>query len=140
MVTGTVISIERVTFIDNLVHRYSNWYKLKRAVAWLIRFKKWIMNRRTGLKLNENLSVEEIKLALLEIMKHIQKSVFSHEIDTLQRCQTLKKTSVLQKLEPSLDECGVLCVVEHLENAPISKGFKHQIILPRSRWVEPDKN
>ena len=63
---------------DKLLKRYSCWLRLKRAVAWLLRFKTWLLDHRQ-MKTQEGLQVHEVQTAEKVIMSFIQKKHFNEE-------------------------------------------------------------
>ena len=70
--------------INNLIARYSSWYALKRAVAWIL-CAKWLLCIR-ALKLTDantlvvkSLSVKELQDAKAAIVCHTQQNAFHEE-------------------------------------------------------------
>ena len=82
-----------------MIQRYSSWYKLKRGVAWLIRFKEFIKNKlysRRGLNnpldarlLPKELSLEDIRTAEVELIKYVQRVSFPQVLDAQKRSSSL---------------------------------------------------
>ena len=138
--------------LSSLIERHSSWERLKRAVAWLHRFKTWFIERYSRSLVNSKvkstanrgiLSVHEMKEAEREIIKHTQRISFPEVIQALQRTgslqhlrqatselKNLKITNHMRKLHPLLDEMGILRVGGRLENALIDYDAKHPVILP----------
>ena len=56
--------------LGSLIEHYSTWWKLLRAIAWLIRFKNFLRNKSTS---DENLSVSVIQEAERVIVQHVQR-------------------------------------------------------------------
>ena len=115
--------------IDNLIARYSSWYKLKRAVAWVLRVKQLLRMRslkQTDTLAGKPLSVKELQSAEVAIVRHIQKATLDHE---------QLKSSHLQKLSPMTSNQGILCVGGRLTNANIKHQAKHPWILPNNHHV-----
>lgn len=100
------------------------WYRLKVSVAWLLRFKRYLLDKYRRSQSSSNrvevpkgeLSVKEVHEAEREIIKNIQNEVFKTEIDVLKK-QTLSckkgdyskgshlpKSSSIQRLCPFLKE------------------------------------
>ena len=72
---------------DSLVYHYSSWYGLKKALAWLSRFKNYLLYR-TGKIAKEDvkrgeLSVREIQNAEVEVIKYVQRLFFPRELNAL---------------------------------------------------------
>ena len=139
--------------LSKLIERYSSWDRLRRAVAWLLRFKTLFIERYRGGSFNIRpqcslekgpvLSVEEVQFAEREVIKHVQRLSFSDVIRTMQRISSskpsrkatselkcLKMPAYMRKLHPLLDDVGILRVGGRLENALITYEAKHPIILP----------
>ncbi|XP_078351492.1 uncharacterized protein LOC144636211 [Oculina patagonica] len=140
-------------FLSRLFHQYSSWDKLRKAFAWLLRFKNWSVQRHRGLSVNSSssvsqsprgeLSVDEVRVAEMEIIRHLQKLSFPKAFEALRRIsrnqvsarqvkphlRKLKSALPLRKLCPVLDGYGILRVGGRLENAGINFDAKHQIVL-----------
>ena len=73
--------------LDSMIQRYSSWYKLKRALAWLLRFREYIQRklypRQDALPQGE-LSLEELKSAELHIIRYAQRLSFPEIFDAFQ--------------------------------------------------------
>ncbi|CAG2247208.1 unnamed protein product [Mytilus edulis] len=91
--------------IDNLLGYFSDWIKLRRAIAWFRRFKIYCRNRYLGHHLpcnSGNLNVTELREATDEILAHVQMSYFSDEITNLKKAKPVKKGSRIASLNPVL--------------------------------------
>ncbi|XP_037792073.1 uncharacterized protein LOC119587407 [Penaeus monodon] len=94
--------------VDELLARYSSWYALQRAVAWLRRFSAWIKEGRPRLEKSE-IKVTELQSARTAIIKYVQRVHFRDDIETLCNGKLTKK-SRLYRLEPMLDDQCVIRV------------------------------
>ncbi|XP_077971336.1 uncharacterized protein LOC120346540 [Styela clava] len=56
---------------------------LKKASAWMIRFKDYLHKKKKDYKCNEKLEVEELRVAGDDILKYIQRQEFGEVIDAL---------------------------------------------------------
>ena len=55
--------------LQRLIHRYSTWDRLKRAIAWILRYKRYLRARKTKNTVdNQSLTVQEIAEAEKEIL------------------------------------------------------------------------
>ncbi|XP_046556878.1 uncharacterized protein LOC124266109 [Haliotis rubra] len=129
---------------DQLLKNYSSWYRLKKAVAWILRLKKCLMDRVNEKQVNgkqktklslEPLSVSEMKHAEMAIIKYVQRSAFPVEVEFLMNARPVKKSSPIHPLEPFLDQDGILCVGGRLQNAPIPDKSQHLMILPKGHPI-----
>ena len=92
-------------------------------------------------------TVEELRNAEEKIIKFIQREVFSNELKALKsiplnnepetregmklRKSEMKKKSDLYRLDPFLDEHGILRVGGRIREASLAYEVKHPVILPR---------
>ena len=120
--------------IEDLINRYSDWFKLQRALAWLQRF---IMYCRRQKLSNEyelkrgDLVVTEIQNATHAILKYVQRVHFHQELEHLEKGKPVMKKSRLAMLNPILTN-GIIRmsgrqIPQQHERAPI--------ILPHSDHV-----
>ena len=158
-------AISQTNSLDDLCLRFSSWYQLQKAFAWLLRFKLYVQNRfgkPYSKKLSaDSLDVDELKLATLEIIKIVQSQVFSRELRYLKE---IKAKSTRDKIKQSPQTIisrnpsssnrftfegyvsplrklnpvlidGILCVGGRLEEASIEHDAKHPTILPSKHHV-----
>ncbi len=97
------------------------------------------------------ISVIELQSAEKSIVRIVQLEHFAEELQVLQKLKVtgeivdrdvtrernndIIKTSSLYRLDPYLDEEGVLCVGGRIDRANIPRDIKHPIILPRKSHV-----
>ena len=121
---------------------FSNWFRLKRAVAWILRYKSWLLEKvkRSQMllksKISRRIDVEEIKEAEDAIIKCVQKECFVQELQCLQSSEgVVKKSSSLRRLDPVIKN-GLICVGGRLKHAPYEyEHMKHPAILPKRHHV-----
>ena len=141
--------------LNSMIQRFSSWYKLKRGIAWLLRFIKSLQFR---LSLPKNLtswpdtwfppkqlSVDDINTAEIQLIKYVQRSSFPQIMAILKRKTPAKQQKFelkcsepfgpIYKLRPWLDQSGILRVGGRLENALIDYEAKHQTLLPYNHHV-----
>ena len=105
---------------------------MKRIICYLTRF---------STKFKGKLTVEEMNLAEIKIIKMVQNTNFSIEIQKFQKNKQIEKGN-LTALIPFLDEKGIMRVGGRLSNSRLSYNSKHPIILPAITpfKTEADKN
>ena len=116
---------------------FSSWVKLFRSVAWLNRFKCYIMIRfsRRYKKITLNiglLSVHEVKAVEEDIVRIVQNETFSDELQLLNKLtneQLLPKSNTLFKLNPVIIN-GILRIKSRLINCELKGDFRQPIIMP----------
>ncbi|XP_057677992.1 uncharacterized protein LOC130907200 [Corythoichthys intestinalis] len=125
---------EQRSLLDRL-QNFSDWNRTVQAIARLKRLAKQL----TGLKTrsNDTTTVEERKDAEQFIIKMVQEEVFRDEIKSLKRAKDLQrnKSFELHKLNPFMDNQGILRVGGRLTQSTLHPHIKHPAILPRGHHV-----
>ena len=129
-------------------HRVSSWHRLKKSIAWFLRYRD---NLRRLAKLKKSrksiryvqmkdmcfITVEEMQIVEIEILKNVQRYHFPEEFEVLGKSKNdtcVRKSSFLRSLDPIFVD-GLLRVGGRLASAPIPLESKHQIILPKKDHV-----
>lgn len=140
--------------IAKIIERFSSWSHLKRAVAWLLRYKTSLQRLSKKRKAGKSVEIQstsaiipinvtELKNAETEILKHVQRQCFREEYDLLNQVnqqtntreqKVLKKSSSILKLDPMLGD-ALIRVGGRLRRAPINSDAKHPVILPKNHHV-----
>ena len=146
-----------ISFINNLIicvmkeYFILNWFKAKRAVATCTKFKTRLQQRLAKRPPSitapvdysqfKSAMVEELNQAEIVIIKLVQADAFQEELNTLNalkgnsqestRSRSMKRTSPLFRLDPFIDDEGVLRVGGRLRQAKLLNSIKHPVILPR---------
>ena len=137
--------VSMVTDEENVLQKYlssfSSWFKLKRAVAWLLRFRQYLLTRKrspqevNGLK-KSPLTVSELKHAEKSVIAFVQRECFPDVVQALKGSKgtPVKLSGNLVKLCPMLKD-GILRVGGRLREAPLQEDVKHPMILPSDHHV-----
>ena len=143
--------------LERLISHFSSWWKLRRAVAWLLRLSahlraKLQLKRIVGTQMEplemieemlpRQLTVEELGEAEKIILQRVQIVEFPDELKTVisqgdkkeSKKLAKKKGSAFRQLNPFV-EGGLLRVGGRLNNACINNDSKHPIILPSKHRV-----
>lgn len=80
------------------------------------------------------LSIEELRIAELEIIRFCQKGRFPAEISSLEKGEAVKRNSHIYKLNPVLKD-GVLRVGGRLSRAAMPEDSKHPVILSKDLHI-----
>ena len=121
---ASIVIQPQVTLQDRF-DRYSSWYKLKCAIAWIIKLKNYLMKRYVTRQ--KSLTVSDVEGSEIEIIKQFQAYAF-HEISIVQAKKRLPKSSKLAKLQPFIDSVGILRVGGRIQKAPVNYESRHPII------------
>ena len=114
--------------LDELINHYSSFYRLKKALCWLVR----VMHRpRNGMNesSNEPITVTEMRHAEAVLIKHVQNTSFAPEIRSITCGENVSKSSDIRALNPILF-ADILVVGGRIRHAPLSKDLRHPVILP----------
>lgn len=114
----------------DILHKYSSFNKLKRIVAYCIRFINLKKTRQKG-----TLTVQELEQATISIIKLVQQQAFNKEIEDLRKGKEVNKKSKLLSLRPFLDEHGLLRVGGRIPNADIHLDQRHPWLLPSKHHI-----
>ena len=131
VVTQTALVSEKPK-LDEFMSKYSSWNRLKRGVAWLLRFVQYLHIRSKKKTTDEilkqgGLTVEECQAAERGIIQYVQRQAFPKEVDALnspkqhfavQGGRSRDRQLSLHKLNPVLID-GIMRVGGRLRNAPI---------------------
>ncbi|XP_064647101.1 uncharacterized protein LOC135499959 [Lineus longissimus] len=118
---------------ERLLTHYSDWYRVRKAIAWYRRFCHWLRNNKP--RMDRLLKVEELQLAETAIIRYVQNVTYATEISNLKTGKPIAKTSKVYDLEPFCDEDGLLKVTGRLSRARISETAKHPTIVPRNHHL-----
>ena len=157
MATTQIVKVDsEKTSLCERVKYFSDWYRAKRAIALCTRYIRSLRARVQKKQCKEE-STREVKVTDLEsaeraIIRAVQTSAFKEELDVLKQikrknpdpnsrvCAQQRKTNIktyssLYKLDPFVDEDGILRVGGRLKRASLSDDMKFPIILPRNSHV-----
>ena len=128
--------------LDKLIEFHSSWWKLKKCVAWLMKYKSWLLKRPNGLR--KHLTVNDLKNSERVIVGYIQRSSFPAVLkvlgDPLSTASKARKKALknegqsIYRLNPQIKD-DLLIAGGRLGNAPIDESTKHPIILPYKNHV-----
>ena len=126
---NVVHAIRRTEFsvLNVLETRVSSWNRMIRILVWMMRFvsKEWKKTKE------ETISVAEIESAKIKLIKLIQVRAYGDEIERLKSEGGPKTVKGLEKLDPMIDDRGVLRVGGRLARAEASDLFRFPIIIPK---------
>nr|XP_021329205.1 uncharacterized protein LOC110439111 [Danio rerio] len=164
IVVNTVKVEENVEPMKQLINYYSDWSKLKRAVAWIGKVKSYLWKQKTERKealknkqavkdpekqrsklkqlmkklkpaeVKESLTLDDLDTAELEIIQFSQRQHFGEEIKVLQEGKQLTRSSALSKLDPVIYD-GTLRVGGRLNKSAMPEKAKHPAILSKHSKV-----
>ena len=143
--------------LERLISYFSSWWKLRRAVAWLLRLREHLRAKlqlkkivTTEMESHKNeeetlprqLTLDELNEAEKVILQRVQIVEFPDELKTVtsqanqkeSKKLPKKKGSAFRQLNPFVEE-GLLRVGGRLTDACIDNDSKHPIILPSKHRV-----
>ena len=114
-----------------LIEKISNYSRLRRVTAWMLRFIKNCRIKDDERMKRHVLTVQEIKHAEEFWCRAAQESAFLEEIASLKAKGKLRSTSKILTLHPFLDPQGLLRVGGRIRLADLPYSRRHPILLPR---------
>ncbi|XP_063959911.1 uncharacterized protein LOC135155123 [Lytechinus pictus] len=158
--TEATTKVSTGQFESNRLDCFSSWHSAKKAVARCIQLKTSLKKRANQHTRTRSRSVEatipkvvtvsELQEAEKVIIRGLQQENFPQELQILKeldktgemsrhevptRNAALKKTSALFRLDPFLDDDGVIRVGGRIHRANLSSNIRHPVIIPRKSYV-----
>ena len=156
----TTSAKEMPSMVERLEY-FSSLHRAKRAYAVCLRYRRLLLarvrkkgkpnNAEPEIQSNRKyipVSVEEMQLAEQYIVKLVQKQAFSNELSSLKqekedqnhskserKKRVVSKSSTLLRLDPFIDENGLIRVGGRIRNASIDDKAKHPIVLPKKEYL-----
>ena len=130
-VVSLLIAPTEASPVNKLISSFSSLFKLKRATAWLLKFKLYLVSRIRKEKnpISCSITVDELREAEAELIKYEQRQCFGEMLKRVPEGIQVLPKSPLQKLNPVMID-GILRVGGRLDKAPISFNARHPVILP----------
>lgn len=126
-----------IILLNDLYERYSSFTRLKRIIAYCIRFIRKCKQKKENIESKNadvmNLSVNEIQIAFQTIIRQVQLEAFAKEIEGLENNAQCKGN--LNSLAPFMDNEGILRVGGRITNSNLSYSVKHPILLPSKHII-----
>lgn len=117
------------------LERYNDLAKSLRIVGYVLRFINNCKSKRLGCELETcRFTTEELEFAELKLIYVEQRQAFPDEIKAISSERSLPKHSKLSKLNPFLDQEGILRIKGRLQFSSLGYNSKHPIILPKGHF------
>ena len=78
------------------------------------------------------LDLEGIKMSEKEIFRPVQRRYFGEELISLGKRKCLKSCSSIVKLDPFIDDEGILRVGGRIQRSVLANEIQHSVLLPKS--------
>ena len=129
--------------IEGLGESISSWPRLRRIIGLGLCFKGKLLDCIRGTmyakKLNQTkqhynvtLDLEGIKMSEKEIIRSVQRRYFGEELNSLGKRKCLKSCSSIVKLDPFIDDEGILRVGGRIQRSVLANEIQHPVLLPKS--------
>lgn len=142
----TALVDQRKASLEERIESFSNWYQAQRAVAlcskYIQKLKKRMNNEPSEVV---QVSAEDMEKARKSIIHAAQSKAFQDEFKlsareaeekgSFPRQKTARLCSSINKLDPFIDEYGILRMGRHLKHADFSDEVKRPVILPKGSHV-----
>ena len=124
--------------LEAIFRRFSLFLRLKKFIALCVKLQRKFIERKRNLdvkaKESSLISLDELRYAEHEILRHVQNQFFLKEITDLTNNAKVKKSSHILKMDPVLSD-GLLRVGGRLRKSSIPHDSKHQIIVPKETSI-----
>jgi len=120
----TVLLTTTSCSLSDVLHRFSSLDKVLHIVAYCLRLSK----SRPTKPYTHLVTASELARALSALVFYVQQTSYSAEISSLNR--GLRCPPAIRKLDPFIDEHGLLRVGGRLMNADLPYAHKHPLLLP----------
>ena len=117
---------------DKIIHYFSSFDKLCRAVAWFHKFDRWRISRDEKVA---DIEADDIEIAKKSIIRYVQRMTYQTEYELLAAGKRLPKKDPIYYLEPTLDEEGIIRIGGRLQHPDIGDCARRQFLLPRHHHV-----
>ena len=147
-----VVNVVEKSLLERFEERISNWHRMVRVMAWILRFTRNIRKKNHGKNSHQitcqvpvsisqersgpkvevtELIVSELDKAETSIIKLMQQRSFEKELEVLKKGTAKKRSGTLWRLSPFVDNDGVLRVGGRLSNSEESVSVKFPAIIPK---------
>jgi hypothetical protein len=113
------------------LERYSSWSKIRRIVSLCLNIKQVITRQLKPCELTP----ADLKAAETIIIRMVQSHAFSSDIEALLKAESLPQGSSITKLDPFLDDKGILRVGGRLRHSSLPFEVKHPVLLPKHHHI-----
>ena len=112
-----------------LIQNTSSWQRMRRIVAYV--FKATEKMSKPLKRISMDITVEELKRAGQLLVKIVQRDQFSLEFASLSSGKTISLKSNIVKLNPFIDQDGIIRVGGRLRNSQFEIELVHPMLLPK---------
>ena len=138
-ISCALVSTSAVSPTETLIQHYSNWHRLKFAVAVFkkvghILSMKRIKMSNDDVKSMSMITVHDLNEAETSLVKFVQRSDFKGECDALSNGKPIQKASSIHKLDAFVED-GLLRVGGRLSKSDLPHCTKHPVLLPKGNHV-----
>ncbi|XP_043259317.1 uncharacterized protein LOC122401315 [Colletes gigas] len=136
-----IVIREIASQVPGFLLKFSNYTRLLRVIAYCLKFyhtvkhRVSLRNNRTTRPWSTQLTVQDLDLAEVVILRLVQGNAFTQELSDLRKNQTVTSNSPLRSLNPFIDDKGLIRVGGRLANAELKYYQQHQVILPKNHHV-----
>lgn len=123
--------VPRSVVLEQL-QRFTSWNKMRKVVAMCKNLKKIL----TGAMKHDEISATDLQQAETTIVRLTQQESFGEDMQSLKaQDMKVKKTSDLVKLDPFIDDQGLLRVGGRIRTSSLPFSVKHPLLLPKDHHV-----
>ncbi|GFV43338.1 integrase catalytic domain-containing protein, partial [Trichonephila clavipes] len=117
-----------------IINKCSSFVKLKRILAWCLRFKENARNHSSQRTIG-SLTATELSRASICLIRNVQSVHFPLEIQCLLKGKQIPNSSSVLNLSPFLDENSILRVGGRLKHSNLTVNQKHPMLIPNKGHI-----
>ncbi|XP_043974657.1 uncharacterized protein LOC122832198 [Gambusia affinis] len=137
--TNAVTESSTHKLFSSCFEHFSNWKSLLKAVARLIHIAQSFSNKNSnscrGWHYCNNISSSEMDKAERLIIHTAQQQCFSQDISAVRKVQSLSKNSPILRLNPFIDNEGLLRVGGRLQHSMLQRNESNPVIIPNKHHI-----
>ena len=138
-------NVNLVEIKENTLTRFeniSNWDKMKRVMALVLKFKMKLKLNGSGnmeteprLVIDSLLNINKLDLAHRQLLKLVQNQAFCKETEVLKNKGNIPRTSRTYGLDPYFDSDGLLRVGGRLQKGELDENISYSVLLPKNSCI-----
>ena len=130
-VVNKIVTVSNYPDILERLNYFSDWIHARKSIAICIKYFEVLKDKNV----QKDLSLADVVKAEILIIKAVQLNMFNDEYQSLKSKVHVNKSSPLYKLDPFIDDDGLMRVGGRLRRGNFDNNLKHPVILPKESHI-----
>ena len=126
-----IVTVNKYPDILERLSYFSDWIRARKAIAICQKYLKVLQHQNV----HKSISVDDLSQAEIFIVKAVQLNLFNDEYQSLKTKNYVSRSSKLYKLDPFIDDDGLIRVGGRLRRGDFDINVKHPVILPKESHI-----